>query len=74
MVADGKPGLPMSTMTRSWRGVVVPITTPKEMRIVAEDGGLCFAYHSFCTVFPLKIYCLKESIMGVGKAYSTPGK
>jgi hypothetical protein len=31
-------------MTRSWRGVVVPITTPKEMRIVAEDGGLCFTY------------------------------
>jgi hypothetical protein len=47
MIADGKPGLPMSTMTRSWRGVVVPITTPKEIRIVAEDGGLCFRYLPF---------------------------
>jgi hypothetical protein len=28
----------MRTMKRSWSGVVVPITTPKEMRMVAEQS------------------------------------
>ncbi len=36
---DGPCDPPMSTMKRSWSGVVVPITTPKEMRMVAEQGG-----------------------------------
>jgi len=34
--------LPMRTIIRSWRGVVVPMTTPKEMRIVAEERHLTF--------------------------------